>query len=346
MGIRTRRTSRNLLGAAAGAFLIMASCTTAAAATLEDVRARGHVMCGVADGPIGFSNLDQQGAWSGLEVDFCAALAAAIFADRNAVKYRPLSITERFSELRDGDVDLLARSATWTLSRDMDLGARYVGTLFHDGQAMLVRRMQGVTSVLELSGASVCMLSEGPAQQNVEAYFSQRGMRYTAVTFEKWDVAVEAYLNERCTALTADRTTLALVRAAIDAAGEHQLLPEPLSKEPLGPVVRQGDPQWFGVVRWVLFALIAAEEHGITSENVASARQSPVLEVRRLLGTDGDLGASLGLSRSWAYDLIRQVGNYGQIFERNVGLQSPLRLERRANALWTSGGLMHAPPFR
>lgn len=337
---------RNLVGATASALLLAAGWTNAVAATLDEVRARGHVMCGVAEGLLGFSHLDQQGVWSGLEVDFCAALAAAIFGDRNAVRYRSLTMAERFAELRDGDVDLLARSATWTLSRDMDLGARYVGTLFHDGQAMLVRRTQGVTSVLELSGASVCMLSEGPAQQNVEAYFSQRGMRYTAVTFDKWDAAVEAYLNERCTALSADRTTLALVRAAAGAAGEHQLLPEPLSKEPIGPVVRQGDPQWFGIVRWVLYALIAAEEHGITSGNVDSARQSPILEARRLLGTDGDLGASLGLSRTWAYDLIRQVGNYGELFERNVGMQSPLRLERRANDLWTKGGLMHAPPFR
>lgn len=326
---------------------MLAGCmNAAAAATLDEVRARGHLMCGVADGPRGFSHVDQQGVWSGIEVDFCAALAAAILGDRKAVRYRPLTMAERFSALRDGDVDLLARSATWTLSRDTDLGARYVETLFHDGQGMLVRRAQGVTSVLELSGASVCVLSEGPAQQNIEAYFSQRGMRYTALTFERWDAAVEAYLNERCTALTADRTTLALVRTAIGAAGEHQLLPESLSKEPLGPVVKQGDPKWFGIVRWVLYALISAEELGITSSNVDSARQSPIVEVRRLLGADGDLGASLGLSRSWAYDLVRQVGNYGEMFERNVGMQSPLRLERGANDLWTKGGQMHAPPFR
>ncbi len=189
-------------------------------------------------------------------------------------------------------------------------------------------------------------MNAGSAQQSLEEYFSQRGMRFTTITFDKWDLAVEAYLNERCTALTADLTALALVRAAIDQTGEHQLLPELLTKEPLGPAVKQGDPQWFGIVRWVLFALIAAEEHGVSRANVDAMRQSPIAAVRRLLGTDGDLGASLGLSRTWAYDAIRQVGNYGELFERNVGMRSPLKLERRVNDLWSKGGLMHTPPFR
>ena len=338
--------ARGLLAAAGGALLLAIGCTAAAGATLDEVRARGHVLCGVADGPLGFSHVDEQGVWSGLDVDFCAALAAAIFKDRTAVKYRPLALAERFSALRAGDVDLLARSATWTLSRDMDLGARFVDTLFHDGQGVMVRRAQAVTSVLELSGASICVLAETPAQQHVAEYFGQREMRFTVHAFEKWDAAVQAYLNERCTALSADISTLALVRATIDSAGQHQLLPELLSKEPLGPVVRQGDPQWFGIVRWVLYALITAEEHGVNSGNVDAARPSKVVEVRRLLGTEGDLGASLGLSRDWAYHVIRQVGNYGELFERNVGTRSPLRLDRRANAVWSKGGLMQAPPFR
>ena len=346
MRILAGRTPRRVFGATASALLLLAGCMETPAATLDEVRARGYLMCGVADGPLGFSHVDERGVWSGLEVDFCAGLAAAVLGDRKAVKYRPLTIAERFVALRNGEVDLLARSATWTLSRDMDLGARFVDALFYDGQAMMVRRAQGVTSVLELSGASICVLADGPAQRILEEYFGQRGMRFTAVPFEKWDTAVEAYLNKRCTALSADLTTLGLVRAAIDATGEHQVLPEMLSKEPIGPAVKQGDPKWFGIVRWVLFALIAAEEHGVTSGTVENAAQSPLLEVRRLLGTDGDLGASLGLSRTWAYDLIRQVGNYGELFERNVGMQSPLKLERRANNLWAKGGLMRAPPFR
>ncbi len=334
-----------LVGVAASA-LILAGCASAAAATLDTVLARGHLMCGVADGPLGFSHVDERGVWTGLDVDFCAALAAAIFGRKDAVKYRPLTMAERFSALKAKEVDILARSATWTLSRDMDLGARFVGTLFHDGQGLLVRRSQGIASALELSGASVCALAVGPAQQNLEEFFSQRGMRFTTVAFDKWDGAVQAYLNKRCTALSADVSTLALVRASIGNTGEHLLLPELMSKEPLGPAVRQGDQQWFGIVRWVLFALITAEEYGLTSSNVDAGRASSLVEVRRLLGTDGDLGASLGLSRDWAYQLIKQCGSYAELFERNVGMRSPLRLERLANNLWSKGGLLQAPPFR
>jgi general L-amino acid transport system substrate-binding protein len=346
MMIWAGQISRGLLGVVASALLLAICNAPAAAGTLDEVRARGHVLCGVADGPLGFSHIDEQGVWSGLDVDFCAALAAAIFGDKSAVKYRPLMLAERFSALRAGDVDLLGRSATWTLSRDMDLGVRFVDTLFHDGQAVMVKRAQAVTSVLELSGATICVLAQTPAARHVSEYFAKREMQLTVLSFEKWDAAVEAYLNGRCTALSADLSTLALVRATIDGAGAHQFLPEMLSKEPLGPVVRQGDPQWFGIVRWVLYALIAAEELGVTSSNAAESRQSKVVEVRRLLGTEGDLGASLGLGRDWAYQAIRQVGNYGEVFERNVGMRSPLKLERRANGLWFNGGLMQAPPVR
>ena len=340
------QVTRGLLGAAASALLLASGSAPATATTLDDVRARGHVLCGVSDGPLGFSHIDEQGAWSGLDVDFCAGLAAAIFGDKTSVRYRPLSLAERFSALRSGDVDLLGRSATWTLSRDMDLGVRFVDTLFHDGQAVMVKRAQAITSVLELSGATICVLAETPAGQHVSEYFAKRAMQLTLLPFEKWDAAVEAYLNGRCTALSADLSMLALVRATIDSAGAHQFLPEMLSKEPLGPVVRQDDPQWFGIVRWVLYAMIAAEELGLTSGNAGDLRQSKMVEVRRLLGTDGDLGASLGVGRDWAYQVIRQVGNYGELYERNVGLRSPLKLERRANNLWLNGGLMQAPPFR
>lgn len=340
------RARSGVLAATVSAAVFLAGCMPAAADTLDAVRARGHVICGVADGPLGFSHIDERGIWSGLDVDFCAALAAAVFGNKEAVKYRPLSMAERFAALRSRDVDVLAGSATWTLSRDTDLGARFVDTLFHDGQGLLVRREQGVASALELSGATICVSTGGPATQNLEEYFSQRSMRFTTVPFDKWDEAVQAYLNKRCTALSADVSALALVRAAIGTVNEHQLLPEVLSKEPLGPIVRQGDERWFGIVRWVLFALITAEEYGVNSVNVAAARASNLVEVRRLLGTDGDLGASLGLSRDWAFQIIRQCGNYAEMFERNVGMRSPLRLERLANNLWSKGGLMHGPPFR
>ena len=346
MSSKVAKAWSGILAATMGAALFLAGCMSAAADTLDAVRARGHVACGVADGPHGFSHVDERGIWSGLDVDFCAALAAAVFGNKDAVKYRPLTMSERFAALRSKDVDVLAGGATWTLSRDMDLGARFVDTLFHDGQGLMVRRTQGVASALELSGATICVSGGGPAAQNLDEFFSRRGMRFTTVTFDRWDEAVQAYLNKRCIALSADVSALALVRAATGAVNEHQLLPEVLSKEPLGPLVRQGDERWFGIVRWVLFALITAEEYGVTSSNVGTARMSNLVEVRRLLGTDGDLGASLGLSRDWAYQIVSQCGNYGEMFERNVGMRSPLRLERLANNLWSKGGLMHAPPFR
>lgn len=334
------------LGVCVGAAVGVLGTGPVSAGTLENVRARGHLLCGVAEGPLGFSHLDERGAWSGLDVDFCAGLAAAVLGRKDAVKYRPLSMTQRFTALQAREVDVLARSATWTLSRDTDLGARYVGTSFHDGQGLLVRRTQGISSALELTGATVCIPAGGPARQHLEEFFGQRGMRFTPLPFDKWEEMIQAYVNKRCTALSADASALALVRAGIGGSGEHQMLPETLSKEPLGPVVRQGDDRWFSVVRWVLFALIAAEEHGLTAANVDAARSSPIVEVRRLLGIDGDLGASLGLTRDWAYQLIKQCGNYGEIYDRNVGARSPLKLERHANNLSSKGGLMTAPPFR
>lgn len=327
--------------------LLLVAYTPATSATLEDVRKRGHLACGVAEGPLGFSYVDDRGAWSGLDVDFCAGLAAAIFGRKDAVKYRALTAADRFAALKAGDVDVLGRSATWTLSRDADLGARFVSPLFYDGLGLLVRRSQGVSSALELTGATICISAGGPAQPHLDEYFTQRGMKMSAVVFEKWEEAIRAFQNKTCTALSADITALALVRSSIGSADELQILPEIMSKEPLAPAVRLGDESWFGIVRWVLFALITAEEHGITSANIETVRaNSNLVEVRRLLGIDGDLGASLGLSRDWAYRVIKNVGNYGEMFERNIGMRSTLRLERGANNLWSKGGLLYAPPFR
>jgi general L-amino acid transport system substrate-binding protein len=331
---------------ALAAVCLLGSSAVSSAATIDTVRARGYLICGVAEGAPGFSQVDDRGVWTGLDVDFCAALATAIFGRKDAVKFRALSAAERFSNLKSGDVDILARSATWTLSRDTDLGARFVSALFYDGLGLLVRRSQGVASVLELSGAMICVSAGGPARQQLEEYFSQRGMKFTAVPFERWNEAIQAYQNKRCTALAADVSALALVRATLGNIADNQILPETMSKEPLGPVVRLGDEHWFGIVRWVLFALVAAEEYGLTPATVDAGRSSHLTEVRRLLGTDGDLGTSLGLSRDWAYQLIKQVGNYGEIYERNIGLRSALKLERGVNSLWSKGGLMYAPPFR
>ncbi len=328
--------------------LVLASVSApAASATLDEVRKRGHLICGVAEGPLGFSHLDERGTWSGLDVDFCTALASAIFGRRDTVKFRALTAADRFAALKAGDVDVLGRAATWTLSRDTDLGARFVTPLFHDGLGVLVRRSQGVSSALELSGATFCISSGGPAQSHLEEYFTHRGMKFAPILFEKWEDAIQAFQNKRCTGLSADLSALALVRSTIGGGSdEYQVLPEIMSKEPLGPAVRLGDDQWFAIVRWVLFALLTAEEHGVTSSNVDMARNSHAVEVRRLLGVDGDLGASLGLNRDWAYHVIKNVGHYGEMFERNLGMRSSLKLERGPNNLWSKGGLLYAPPFR
>lgn len=346
MMISLDQIGRCMAGLAACVVAILMGCAAAASATLDSVRARGHLNCGVAEGPAGFSHVDERGTWSGMDIDFCAGLAAAIFGKRDAVKYQSLTAAQRFNALKTGDVDVLARSATWTLSRDTDLGARFVGALFHDGQGLLVRRTQGVSSALELSGATICISSGGPAQQHLDEFFNQRGMKFNAIAFDKWEEAIQAFQNKRCTALSADVSALALVRSTIGNANDHQILPEIMSEEPLGPAIRQGDERWFSIVRWTMNALITAEEHGVTSANVDASRTSNLAEVRRLLGTDGDLGASLGLNRDWAYQLIKQIGNYAEVFDRNVGARSPLRLERGANDLWWKGGAMYSPPFR
>jgi general L-amino acid transport system substrate-binding protein len=313
--------------------------------TLQAIRARGHLVCGVAEGPLGFSHLDERGVWSGLDIDFCGALAAAVLGKRELVKFRPLTSAERFSALKSGEVDVLARSTTWTLTREAELGVRFVGALFHDGQAVMVRRSRSVTSALELSGATICVAS-GVPERTLHEFFGQRGMRYTPVVLDKWDDLVKAYTGGRCVALSADVSALALVRMQSLQPAEHQILPEMLSKEPLGPVVAQGDERWFSVVRWVLFALIAAEEYEVTSATADAMRASEIGEVRRLLGREGALGPSLGLSADWAYQAIRQAGNYGEMFERNLGARSQLKLERGKNSPWSKGGALFSPPFR
>lgn len=318
----------------------------ARAATLDEVVARGHLICGVTDGMPGFASVAPDGTWTGIDIDFCGAVAAAVLGNRDSVKYRVVTPANRFQVLSAGEVDLLPRAGGRSLSRDTELGVRFVDTLFHDGQGFLIKRGTAVASILELSGASVCVMSGTNAAQAAETFFQTRKMRFQLVASEHWNDAVKAYASSACTVLTGDITLLAAERSRFERPGDHVIMPELISKEMLGPVVRQGDEQWFSVVRWTVAALIAAEELGINRDNADALRTSANVEIRRFLGLEADLGQGMGLSREWSYRIVRQVGNYGDVFERNVGLGAPLALERGVNNLWTRGGLLSAGPLR
>jgi general L-amino acid transport system substrate-binding protein len=333
--------------------LILAVAAVASAATgasavslLETVKARGYVNCGVGDTVPGFSHVNGKGQWSGMDVEFCSALAAAIFGSKDAVKFRNLASADRFKALQDGEVDVLMRATAWTLTRDTELGARFVGVLFYDGQGFLVPRGHAISSVLELSGASVCVLPGSSGERAVSDFFGQRKMRFQLVTSEHWDQLVKTYAAGGCTVLTGDISMLAAERSHFVAAADQILLPEMISKEPLGPAVKSGDEQWFSVVRWNYMALIDAEELGINSTNIDAMKASPALDIRRFLGLEADLGAPLGLARDWAYQIVKQVGNYAEIFDRTLGAGSSIKLDRGLNNLWTKGGLMYSAPLR
>jgi general L-amino acid transport system substrate-binding protein len=340
-----RRLSTAVLGF--GALLGLATSAGAADATaLETIRARGYLLCGIGEPQPGFSNVGSAGERSGLDVEFCSALAAAVFGSKEAVKFWPLSANDRFKALQSGDVDVLARGATWTLSRDTELGARFTGVLFYDGQSFLTRRGNAVASVLELSGASICALPGAMGEQGVAEFFGVRRMRYQIVTQDSWDDLVKAYAAGSCTVLTGDVSLLAVARSKMKVPGDHMILPELITKEPLGPAVRQDDAQWFAVVRWTLMALLEAEELGLTSANVDAQRTSTDPGIRRFLGLEANLGQALGLPRDWAYQVVKNVGNYGEVFDRTLGLKSDLKLARGLNNSWTKGGLMYSMPFR
>jgi general L-amino acid transport system substrate-binding protein len=318
----------------------------AAPSTLETVKARGYINCGVSDNAPGFSLVNPQGEWSGLEVEFCSALAAAVFGNKESVKFRALQASERVKALLNGEVDVLMRMTSWTLSRDADLDMRFVAVLFYDGQGFMVPRGHAVSSVLELSGASICVLPGGAGERTVSEFFTRSKMRYQLITSQRWEDLVKAYGAGGCTVLTGDISLLANERSRLTAAHEHVLLSELISKEPLGPLVRAGDDNWFTIVRWTAMALIAAEELGLTSTNVSGMEKSNYIDVRRFLGLEANLGQPLGLARDWAAQIIKQVGNYGEIFDRTLGQQTVLKLDRGLNNLWTKGGLMYAAPFR
>ncbi len=316
--------------------------------TLDGVKAKGFVRCGVHHpGLPGFSNPDDKGRWVGIDVDVCRALAAAIFGDAKKVKFRPVSAKERFTALQSGEIDVLSSNTTWTLIRDSALGLDFAGVIFYDGQGFMVRKNLKVKSALELSGASVCVITGTTTELNLGDYFRANKMKYSPVVFGNTDEAVAAYDAGRCDAFTTDRSGLAAVRIKLARSGDHLVLPEIISKEPLGPAVRHGDNRWGDVVRWTLNAMVTGEEKGVTSRNVdAMKAKSTDPQVRRLLGVEGDLGAKLELTNHWAYWLIKQVGNYGEVYARNVGPDTPLKLERGLNQLWNKGGLLYAPPMR
>ncbi len=337
---------RPLISVILGATLGLSVATAASAATLDDVKAKGFIQCGVNPSLPGFGFPDDKGNWSGLDVDFCRAVAAAVFGDPNKVKYSPLSAKERFTALQSGEIDLLARNSTWTMQRDTALGLSFVGVNYYDGQGFMVRKSLNVDSALKLNGASVCTQTGTTTELNLADYFRANNMTYQVVAFENNDEVNQAYDSGRCDVLTTDQSGLYSTRLKLANPDEHVVLPEIISKEPLGPVVRQNDPQWFNIVKWTLFAQINAEELGVNSQNVDEMKESTNPEIRRLLGLEGDFGTSIGLSNDWAYNIVKQVGNYGEVFDRNIGPDTPLKIARGLNALWNKGGIQFAPPIR
>jgi len=337
---------KGLLLAAAAATTIAFGGAAQAGKTLDAIMAAGVVKCGVSQGLPGFSNPDDKGKWTGIDVDYCRALAAAVLGDAKKVKYVPLSAKVRFTALQSGEVDVLSRNTTWTHTRDTALGLDFVGVLYYDGQGFMVPKKLGIKTAKKLSGAAVCTNTGTTTELNVADYFRANGMKYKVVAFEKADEVVSAYDSGRCDVYTTDRSGLAAQRTKLKSPGSHIVLPEIISKEPLGPVVRHGDNQWGDIARWTLNALIIAEELGVSSKNVDAMKSSKNPEIRRLLGVEGDTGKKLGLGKTWAYNIVKQVGNYAQIYAANVGPKTPLKLSRGLNRLWNKGGIMYAPPMR
>ncbi|MBL8565759.1 MAG: amino acid ABC transporter substrate-binding protein [Hyphomicrobiaceae bacterium] len=314
--------------------------------TLQKVRDRGQLVCGVNTGIAGFSAPDDKGNWTGLDVDFCRSVAAAVLKDAGKVKFVPLTAKERFTALQSGEIDLLSRNTTWTMSRDTSAGMTFTGVLYYDGQGFMVKKDLKVAAAKELSGASVCVQTGTTTELNVADYFRRNGLDYKPVVFEKLPETIAAYNAGRCDVFTSDVSQLYGVRLTLGNSEEHVVLPDVISKEPLGPAVRQGDAQWANIVRWVLFAMINAEEAGISSKNVDQMLESTNPDILRLLGKEGEFGKGIGLDNDWALQALKQVGNYGEMFERNVGQGSRLKIGRGLNALWTEGGLQYAPPIR
>jgi general L-amino acid transport system substrate-binding protein len=337
---------RRLAFASAIGFLGTVAAANAQTKVLDTVKQRGMLTCGVHIGLAGFGQPDDKGNWTGFDVEHCRAIAAAIFGDPTKVKFVPTTSKERFTALQSGEIDVLIRSTTWTTSRDSSLGLSFTGITYFDGQGFMVKKSLGVKSAKELAGAAVCVVTGTTTELNLADYFKANKMTYKPVVFEKLDEAIQAYQAGRCDVYTTDQSGLYSVRIQQAVPEDHVVLPEIISKEPLGPSVRQGDSQWFTVVKWVHFALLNAEELGITQANVAEMESSTNPEIKRFMGKDGDLGKGLGLDNDFAVKVVKAMGNYGEMFERNVGSGSRLKIERGLNKLWNNGGLQYAPPLR
>src|SRR5271169_6170481 len=322
------------------------SAQAATAQTLKTVKDRGMLSCGVSQGLPGFSTPDDKGNWTGLDVDVCRALAAAVFDDLTKVKFLLLWAKDRLTALQSGEIDLLSRNATWTLSRDTSFGPNFTGVTYYDGQGFLVKKSLKVNSALELNSASVCVQTGTTTEQNLADYFKGNNMKYEVIAFGTADETVKAYESGRCDVFTSDVSQLYAERLKLANPADHAVLPDVISKEPLGPMVRHGDDQWFDLVKWTLFAMVDAEELGITQKNADDMAKSDKPELRRVFGIDGNFGESLGVTKDWVSRIIKAVGNYGESFDRNVGAGSKLQIARGLNQLWNKGGIQYAPPIR
>ena len=320
--------------------LLVPVATSASAGTLDDVRARNLLICGVSEGLPGFSEKDSSGAWRGFDVDFCKAVAGAVLGDVGKVEYRPLSAENRFDALKNGEIDLLSRNSTWTMSRDLKLGIAFAGISYFDGQGFLMPALVGATSPLQFDGASICLVTGTTTEQNAARYFAKHSLRVNFVRFAERAAARAAYASGKCDVFTGDRSALAAERSLLPKPEDHVILRDVISKEPLGPVTRKGDEQWTGLLRWTLFALINAEEQGLDSKTVGTSLRQTAIDMGR------PAAEALSLADDWLVKVIGGVGNYGEIFERNLGSDTPLALSRSMNALWTQGGLLYAPPMQ
>lgn len=341
------KTLKSTLALLTTAAVLGASGFAQAGSTLAAVQKKGFVQCGISDGLPGFSYANAKGNYLGLDVDVCRAVAAAVFGDASKVKFSPLTAKERFTALQSGEVDILSRNSTWTSSRDAAMGISFTGVTYYDGQGFLVNKKLGVTSARELDGATVCIQAGTTTELNLSDYFRANGLKYTPITYDTSDESAKSVEAGRCDVLTSDQSQLYAQRIKLAAPAEYVVLPEVISKEPLGPAVRQGDDEWFKIVRWTLFAMLNGEELGIDSQNVVeTAKTTKNPDIARLLGSEGEFGKDLKLPKDWAVQIIKQVGNYAEIFNRNVGAGSELKIDRGLNALWNKGGVQYAPPVR
>ena len=341
------KSMKSTLALLAATALLGVTATAQAGATLDAITQKGFIQCGVSDGLPGFGVPNAQGKMTGIDVDVCHAVAAALFGDASKVKFSQLTAKERFTALQSGEIDLISRNTTWTSSRDAGMGLVFTGVTYYDGIGFLVNNKLGVSSAKELGGATICIQAGTTTELNVSDYFRANNLKYTPITFDTADESAKGLEAGRCDVLTTDQSGLYAQRIKMAHPDEFMVLPEIISKEPLGPLVRKGDEEWFSIVKWTLFAMLNAEEMGITSQNVEEqAKSTKNPDVARLLGADGEYGKDLKLRKDWVVQIVKQVGNYSEVFERNIGQGSVLKIKRGLNALWNNGGIQYAPPVR